>query len=79
MISTDHYGLVNLIAGERIMTELMQDELNGERLAAELFALLDPERNAALRIQLLDVTTKLGAAGASHRAAESILRFIGVT
>ena len=34
LISTDHYGLVNLIAGERIMTELMQDELNGERLAA---------------------------------------------
>ncbi|MCM3871874.1 MAG: hypothetical protein ND895_14420, partial [Pyrinomonadaceae bacterium] len=79
LISTDHYGLVNLIAGERIMTELMQDELHGERLASELTALLDPERNAALRIQLLDVTTKLGAGGASQRAAESIVKFIGVT
>src|SRR4029434_24579 len=36
MISVDHYGLVNLIADERVATELMQDDLNGERLAAEL-------------------------------------------
>src|SRR5712691_1125029 len=36
LITTDHYGLVNLVADERVVTELMQDDLNGERLASEL-------------------------------------------
>ncbi len=77
LISVDHYGLVNLIAGERVATELMQDDLNGERLAAELLALLNPRTNQALRNQLREVTATLGAGGASQRAAESILEFLG--
>jgi lipid-A-disaccharide synthase len=76
LISTDHYGLVNLIAGERIMTELMQDELNGERLAAELMLLLNDQRNQALRIRLHEVAHQLGEGGASRRAAERILDFV---
>lgn len=76
LITAEHYGLVNLIAGKRLVTELMQDQLNGERLAEELVALLDPERNAALRSELKKVTHKLGEGGASDRAAHSILRFL---
>jgi lipid-A-disaccharide synthase len=77
LITTSHYGLANLIAGERIVTELMQNELNGERLAAELKKLLDPQANTAMRALLRQVTAKLGAGGASQRAAESILKFVG--
>ncbi|CAN5881515.1 lipid-A-disaccharide synthase [soil metagenome] len=73
LITTDHYGLVNLIAGERIVTELMQDELNGERLAGELMLLLDTQRNQALRNRLHDVAHQLGEGGASRRAARRIL------
>ncbi|MBA2526103.1 MAG: lipid-A-disaccharide synthase [Pyrinomonadaceae bacterium] len=76
LITTDHYGLVNLIAGERIVTELMQDELNGERLAAELMLLLDDQRNQSLRDRLHDVAHQLGEGGASRRAAERILDFV---
>jgi lipid-A-disaccharide synthase len=76
LISTEHYGLVNLIAGERIMTELMQNELNGARLAAELLLLLDDQRNHDLRIRLREVAHQLGEGGASRRAAESVLRFL---
>lgn len=76
LITTDHYGLVNLIAGERIVTELMQDELNGEHLAAELMLLLDDQRNQTLRNRLHDVAHQLGEGGASRRAAESILDFV---
>ncbi|HKP48312.1 MAG TPA: lipid-A-disaccharide synthase, partial [Pyrinomonadaceae bacterium] len=32
LITVDHYGLVNLIADERVATELMQTQLTGERL-----------------------------------------------
>ncbi len=76
LITADHYGLVNLIAGRRVAPELMQNELNGERLAQELLALLDPDRNRAARDELLDVSEKLGESGASLRAARAILEFI---
>jgi len=67
---------VNLIAGRRVATELMQNELNGERLAQELLALLDPDRNRAMRDELKGVAQKIGAPGASARAARAILDFI---
>ena len=74
LISTDHYGLVNLIAGERIVPELIQDDLNGERLARELLNLLQPEKNAAMKTRLKEVIAKLGEGGASEKAARAILK-----
>jgi lipid-A-disaccharide synthase len=76
LITTEHYGLVNLIADERVATELMQDDLNGERLANELLLLLDKERNADTRVRLREVTNQLGEGGASGRAAETILEVL---
>jgi lipid-A-disaccharide synthase len=76
LITADHYGLVNLVAGERIVTELMQNDFNGERLAAELFKLLDKERNQSMRAQLHEVASRLGEAGASQRAAQAVLAAI---
>lgn len=73
LITTEHYGLVNLIAGERLVTELMQNDLKGALLAAELISLLDKERNAALRLRLKEVTAQIGVGGASLRAANRIL------
>jgi lipid-A-disaccharide synthase len=78
LINVDHYGLVNLVAEERVATELMQDDLNGERLANELFLLLDEKRNRAARARLREVANQLGQGGASARAAERILEFLGV-
>jgi lipid-A-disaccharide synthase len=76
LINTEHYGLTNLVAGERLATELIQNDLTGERLAEELFALLDEERNRQFRERLNDATGKLGAGGASLRAAEAVLRAV---
>ena len=76
LIQVEHYGLVNLVAGREVVTELMQNDLTGEQLARELFTLLDPERNQTIRNELHEVTAKLGEHGASHRAAESILKFL---
>jgi lipid-A-disaccharide synthase len=69
LINVDHYGLVNLIAGDRVATELMQDDLNGERLADELLSLLDKKRNEDARARLREVAKELGEGGASERAA----------
>jgi lipid-A-disaccharide synthase len=76
LINVEHYGLVNLIAGRRVASELMQNALNGESLAQELLALLEPSRNQAARKTLREVTEKLGEGGASRRAAEEILCFL---
>jgi lipid-A-disaccharide synthase len=73
LITTDHYGLVNLIAGKRIVTELMQNDLDGAHLAAALVPLLDSRSNQDVRNQLHEVAHRLGGGGASLRAAERIM------
>ena len=74
LINTEHFGLINLIAGRRLATELMQNDFNGDTLARELDKLLDKEANENMRAQLRDATARLGTAGASQRAADAILR-----
>lgn len=76
LITTEHFGLVNLIAGEEIATELMQDDLNGESLANELLSLLEPEKNRVARERLHEVAEQLGEGGASERAAKRIVEFL---
>lgn len=78
LITVPHYGLVNLVAGSEIAKELMQNDLTGERLAHELVQLLDPQRNKSAREELRRVGSRLGEAGASERAAESILNSLGI-
>jgi lipid-A-disaccharide synthase len=76
LITAEHYGLANLIAGRRIVTELIQNQFNGPSLAAELLSLLEPERNAAMRSELKTVAEKIGEPGASARAARAVLKFM---
>jgi lipid-A-disaccharide synthase len=76
LISVEHFGLINLIAEERLAQELIQDEFTKETLADELFRLLEPEANRTMRERLQLATEKLGHGGASKRAAETILNFL---
>jgi lipid-A-disaccharide synthase len=78
LITVPHYGLVNLVAGQEIATELMQDDLTSERVVKELLKLLDPDVNKKLRERLREVAHKLGEPGASQRAAELIVQSIRV-
>jgi lipid-A-disaccharide synthase len=73
LISTEHFGLVNLVAGERVVTELMQNDLTGSQLSDELLRLLDKDRNSALRKRLKEVAERLGDPGASERAAQKVI------
>ena len=76
LISVEHYGLINLIAGERLAPELIQDDFTGRRLALELDALLGPEENRRVRARLREATARLGEGGASERAAAAVLRAV---
>ncbi len=75
LIKVDHIGLVNLVAGRRIVPELLQGEATPDRIAEEVQGLLlDPPRRESLKKELAQVRSRLGTPGASQRAAEIILR-----
>src|SRR5438128_7519892 len=76
LITTEHFGLVNLIAGRRLATELIQDDFTGETLARELISLLDPKRNVAMRSELKAVMERIGEPGGSGGAGIASLDFI---
>jgi lipid-A-disaccharide synthase len=76
-VTIDTFGMVNLIAGERICPELIQDDFTPDATAREAMAMLtDADRRASIRAGLARVREKLGSAGASRRAAEAILRVV---
>ena len=74
--------MVNLIAGQRIVPELMQHEVTGERIAREVADILsDPERLGHLQLELVrvrDVLATNTGVNASQRAAREVLDIIGV-
>ena len=76
LITVEHFGLVNLIAGERVAREMIQDEFTPASLSKEILDLLEPERNKKTRIKLSAAVDKLGHGGASKRAAEAILGLV---
>lgn len=73
-----HAGMANLIAGERVAPELIQDALTPAAVADEVVSFLtDPGRAERTRAALGRVRERLGSAGASRRAAERILALAG--
>jgi lipid-A-disaccharide synthase len=76
LIDVEHFGLINLIAEDRVAQELIQDDFTPQTLAADLFRLLEPQGNALMRERLGAAVDKLGHGGASRRAAEAILKLI---
>jgi lipid-A-disaccharide synthase len=68
------YGMVNLVAGRRVVPELIQDEFTPEAVAREVVPLLtNRSRAEAMRRDLAAVRALLGGPGASQRAAEVTL------
>ena len=77
-VKVDTYAMPNLVAGKRIVPELIQDDFTPERVADETVMLLtDRARHARTREALRRVREQLGAPGASGRAADAILEVAG--
>jgi lipid-A-disaccharide synthase len=73
-VSVDTFGMANLVAGRRIVPELIQDAFTPEAVAAETLRYFnDPDYAAATRAALAGVRARLGEPGASRRAAEHVL------
>jgi lipid-A-disaccharide synthase len=73
-LKVDTYAMPNLVAGRRVVPELIQDGFTPQRVAEETIALLmDADRHARAREALRGVRERLGSPGASARAAAAIL------
>jgi lipid-A-disaccharide synthase len=73
-VTVSTFGMPNLVAGERIVPELIQDAFTPEAVAAEALRYFDdPAYAARTRDRLREVRSALGAPGASRRAAEQVL------
>jgi lipid-A-disaccharide synthase len=73
IVKVPHFGLANVVARREVAPELLQDEVNPERLGEELSRLLDPETARRVRAELGEVRGHLGEPGAAGRVAEDLL------
>jgi lipid-A-disaccharide synthase len=74
LVRVPFYSMVNLVAGRAIVPELMQGEMNGERLAATaLWLLNDDTSRQRMRQDLAEVGGRLSGTGrAMEKAAELV-------
>ncbi|HVW85131.1 MAG TPA: lipid-A-disaccharide synthase, partial [Bryobacteraceae bacterium] len=81
LVDVPFYSMVNLIAGRRIVPELMQDEMTAGRIAAETERLLnDPSERGRMKKELAVVASKLASEGdPMMRAAEEVERVLEVS
>jgi lipid-A-disaccharide synthase len=74
LVRLEWASLVNIVAGEAVVPELIQNDLTADRLTAAGAELLSsPERVRSMREGLARVARELGPPGASARAAELVL------
>ena len=73
-VHVDTFAMANLVAGRAIVPELIQDDFTPDAVASRAITILtDQDAAARMRADLCEVKAKLGTAGASRRAAGSVL------
>jgi lipid-A-disaccharide synthase len=73
-VHVDTFAMANLVAGRRVVPELIQDDFTPDAVAREALALLlDPAAAGRMRADLRSVREKLGGPGASLRAAQAVM------
>jgi lipid-A-disaccharide synthase len=77
MVHTPFFSMVNLIAGRRIVPELMQGDFTPAAVSTEVRRLLEnPAAREEMKADLAGVRSSLGSGGAIGRAADIFARMI---
>jgi lipid-A-disaccharide synthase len=77
LVKIDYIGLVNILAGEGVVEEMIQADATAEAVARALGDFLkNPAKRSILRARLAETTAKLGEAGAHERAARAVARWL---
>ena len=79
LVKIPYIGLVNIVAGRKIVEELIQHDATAEKIAAEIEKICaNPNAYAQMTNDLAQVKSSLGHAGASQRAARVVLEILAV-
>lgn len=74
VVRVKHLGIINILAEKPVVKELVQGDMNAERISIEIIALLqNKDQRAALTKQLHETVATLGEGGAYRRAAEAVI------
>ncbi len=77
LIDTEMIGLVNIVAGEKVVPELIQGQATPENIKQKALAVLkNPEHREEVRARLLQIRESLGKPGVMNRVAESICQYL---
>jgi lipid-A-disaccharide synthase len=80
LIKVPFASLVNLIAGRRVVTEIIQQDVTPERLSQEALSLLRDDAGRENMIKdLKEIKNALGGSGAAERAADLAMELISGT
>jgi lipid-A-disaccharide synthase len=73
-VQVDTFAMANLVAGRRVVPELIQDDFTPAAVAREALAILNgPAVAERMRGDLRTIRAKLGGPGASRRAAQAVM------
>jgi lipid-A-disaccharide synthase len=76
LVSVKRIGLVNIVAGKKIVPELIQHEANAEAIASNVCQFFEqPLLAAGVKNELSKVRGKLGTPGAAKRVAELLMKY----
>ncbi|MCE5230573.1 lipid-A-disaccharide synthase [bacterium] len=74
LVKIPYIGLINIVAGDMIAPELIQEQCTPQNVADSALAILtDPREVERVKYQLGKVKEKMGGRGASERAAKVVL------
>ncbi len=78
-LGTEYYAMPNIVAQRRVVPELLQWDVNPDRVAREVVDLYtNPARWNQMKHDLAQVRKALGAPGASRRAAQIVAEMLGL-
>ena len=77
VVKVDYAGIVNILAGEEIVKELLQDECSPKTVTQWVEgALSDSTATSALSEKLLAIAAKLGEGGVHERVAGEVMKLL---
>ncbi len=74
LVDVPYIGLVNIVAGRKVVPELLQNEMTKKNLLTTISGILDdPAKADGMRRDLAVIQSRLGGPGASARVADGII------
>jgi len=74
LVSISHFGLPNIVAGRRVIPELLQHDATPEAIATEVECIIeDPDYRDTMLADLGEIRSRMGTPGCAERVARMVL------